>query len=345
MMRYAQLLNSEQRPEDPYTCGLIIDPKICRTTYRIKKYSSRKIFYPWLVANKCKHKITHILDHSWADMINYIPGGSMTVVTVHDLIPLRYPEDLTSNQLQRFNKVVQNLSKADALIAVSEYTKSEIINLLGIPADRIHVVPNGTYTPTVANITHATVRTKLPAGHGKLLIGSVGSILKRKNLDILPIALGLAKRKYGIDLALVRAGQILPSEISNRMRQQIGDDNLIELGHLSDDDLQAFYHQIDLTLVPSLYEGFGLPVIESMAHGKPVIAANSSCLPEVAGESAIYFDPYDPQDLALAISKLHSCEKLRTDLTKSGLRLAEKFTWRKSLEGVHNIYTSLLNNR
>jgi len=351
MRRYWSALADSCRLEDRYHIHSILNPSADASSNPVVKKLEclwqRKVGYPWLIRKEFQGKIGHILDHSFAEMIRYLPSHALKVITVHDLIPLRYPGELTDQQLERFKKRVTYLSEADVLLAVSEYTKQELISLLGISPEKIHVVPNGVHMPDFRKRTPSWIEEKIAAScdGATLKIGSIGSILQRKNLEILPHALAdFSTHSPGKKAILIRVGDKLPENLAHDIRAILGPHGLVELGILKDEELANFYQSIDVMVLPSLYEGFGLPLLEAMSWKVPVIASNTSSLPEVGGNDVIYFNPQHPHELgkSLADFALHGFPPERV---KAAYQRAATFSWRKSLEGVFSAYDLAFQNK
>lgn len=335
MFRYWKLLAAECRPDDPYRCQPIIPLPVESAFGRAGKLHrawQRKIAYPLRVRLGAKNSIAHILDHSWAEMLDFVPRGTRTVVTVHDLIPLRDPGGLSTAEVGRFRDHVLRMKSADAVIAVSEYTRQEVIDLLDIDPERVHVVPNGVDAPPMPS--------KLRAPGTELRIGSVGSILPRKNLAVFPPALRAYRTKAARPPHLIRAGMSIDHALRSEMHAALGTDGFEELGRVSDAELEEFYASLDVLVIPSHYEGFGLPVLEAMVRGVPVIAARSSSLPEVGGDAALYFDPNDPEELAERLNEVAD-PVVAAKLSEVGLARAAGYSWRATLEGFYRIYDML----
>jgi len=345
MLRYWKSLEQAQQPDDRYQGHSVLGEAGDRSVEKqgkFKRIASRRFGYPRMISSHCQGELAHVFDHSWADMLPHVPNGTATVVTVHDLIPLRFPGNLTAAQLKRFRACVEHLKLADLIIAVSEYTRGEVCELLQIDAQRVHVVPNGVGATTLGTADPKWIEAQVRRADGALKIGSLGNTLERKNLSVFPAALQAYRDATGEIPVLIRAGQLLPGALRESITESLGDDHLVELGFVSDRQLEDFFAAIDVMVVPSFYEGFGLPVIEAMARGVPVIAADTSSLPEVGGNAALYFDPHDPEMLAAKLIEVAKPEK-RNQLVEAGRMRAEIFTWRQSLEGCHRAYDTVLN--
>ncbi len=343
MMRYWKLLEAAMLPNDGFACESVLSadddrPPECGGS--AMRFLTRKVLYPATVRMRAKREIVHILDHSWADLQPFTPRAALKIVTVHDLIPLRFPGELTAAQAGRFKLWVSHLKRADAIVAVSEYTKRELEALLKISSEKIHVIFNGVQMP--GTVPPPFVTTSRDAGHFR--IGSIGNTLERKNLAILPEALGRLKVMIDRKVVLVRVGAALPVPLATALRRELGDEGLIELGSLPDGELAAYYASLDVVVVPSLYEGFGLPVIEGMAARVPVVASRCTSLPEVGGDLAFYFDPHSPEELAAVLTGI-ATDGVPPQRIEAGYERAKSLSWRRCLEGVYQVYETALNQR
>jgi len=351
MLRYWNALASAQSSDDLFSIYPLLPRHFATENIehegKVTRIWQRRFAYPLKIKTQFRGKVAHILDHSWADMIPHVPRNASTVVTVHDLIPLRFPGELTLAQTKRFKSVVGHIKQADRVICVSEYTKKEVMNLLGIPESKLRIVSNGVEQFTISEAAVLRFRhkiqtaSKLPLEVDSLfLLGSIGNTSERKNLAILAPALKKAK-SLGMEVLFVRAGAPLPASLRKELHAAIGHDRLIELGQLRDEELGPFYQSMDAVAIPSTYEGFGLPVLEAMAAGTVIISSNSTSLPEVGGDAALYFDPHSPEDFAKC---LIACQdrKLREHLIKLGQERVQHFSWRRCLEKTYQIYSELL---
>ncbi len=235
------------------------------------------------------------------------------VVTVHDLAVLRHPEtfNLWTRRYSRYcvPRVVQ---AARLVIAVSAFTKREVVELLGVDEDRIRVIPNG-----VAEC----FRPQGPAAEGDYVL-AVGTVEPRKNLP----RLAAATARLGLELWVAGArgwGQVaLP-------------DGVRRLGRVSDARLAALYRGALCLAYPSLYEGFGLPVLEAMACGTPVVTSAGGATEEVAGEAAVLVDPLDPVSIAAGIEEAVA---RRQELRRLGLERARAFSWQRTAAATAAVY-------
>ena len=270
-----------------------------------------------------------------------------TVLTVHDLIFERYPQHHTRlNRL--FLKVGMPLfvRAADAIIAVSEHTKRDLIELYGTPAQKIHVIYEGIderFAP-IGPPRVTAVRQKLGITRPYLLM--VGTLEPRKNHAAALQALAQLKANgYPHCLVIVGGKGWLFDPIQALVGEWGLADDLLFAGRIDDDDLPALYSGADCVLMPSLYEGFGFPVIEAMACGTPVVCSNRSSLPEVAGDAALLVDPEDIAGLAAATGRILGDAALAGQLRQAGMAQAARFDWTRCAAQTVGVYRELLNAR
>jgi glycosyltransferase involved in cell wall biosynthesis len=257
------------------------------------------------------------------------------VVTIHDLGHLHYPEAYPAGTLRYLRwSTEHNIRAASHLLADSEATRGDLEKFFSVPVDRITVVYPGLRRGCTAPRQGSEVLHEYGIDGPYVLY--VGTLQPRKNVERLIEAFALAKRKGHIKERLVLAGRIgwLPEGIMRRL-QEVGD-TVTLAGYVPDDHLPALYAGATLFVLPSLFEGFGMPVVEAMACGAPVLAADTSSLPEVVGDAGLLFDPLDTEALADAIVWLCEHESVRQELRDKGLKRAAAFTWeeaaRKTLE-------------
>jgi len=258
-----------------------------------------------------------------------IPG----VVTVHDLAFLRY--DNVHPHLNRWYLTWitrASVRRAKCVIAVSESTKKELEQLLGVPTDKIRVIHNGVsrhfrkVPPTEA--AQVRERYRLPDNY----ILYVGNIEPRKNLPVLLKAFDQIKEKSFVPHQLVILGQRawMYGAVDSTWQALKAKDHVVFTGYVPAEDLPAIYSLADVFVYPSLYEGFGLPVLEAMACGTPVITSNTSSLPEVAGDAAELVDPRSVDALSRALCRLIHDHNYRQQLVRKGLERAAMFSWERT---------------
>lgn len=264
------------------------------------------------------------------------------VVTCLDLIHQAYPESLSHYLVSKF--VYSGLAKANAIIAISEATKKDLIRLYGIPSDRIEVVYPGVDTKTFApGLPTDELRERYELPRDTQFIAHVSSERPRKNLDAVLRAFYLLRKEFGVDrIKVVKGGGIqyrADRERTLATVEKLGlQEDVILLDNLSDRLLAQLYNLADVFVFPSYYEGFGLPPLEAMACGTPVIVSNATSLPEVVGDAGIIVDPDSPHSLAKALHSVLTDESLRQDLRRRGLERASSFDWEKAANQVLKVY-------
>ncbi|MEM2592743.1 MAG: glycosyltransferase family 1 protein [Thermofilaceae archaeon] len=279
------------------------------------------------------HATDHLLPHF---------SRILTVFTLHDLIFLFHPE--THKPLNRWFLTLMMprfLRAADAVIAVSECTKRDAVRAYGIPEEKITVIYEGVsprFRPADPEAVQA-VRAKY--GLPEHFILYVGTIEPRKNLVALLeayAAILTRNTQHAIRLVIVGKKGWLYEGFFRRLRELGLEERVHFTGYVPDEDLPALYSAADLFVFPSLYEGFGLPVLEAMACGVPVVCSNTSSLPEVAGDAALLVNPTDVQALAAAIERALTDEALRASLRARGMERARRFTWEETALRTLKVY-------
>ena len=253
-------------------------------------------------------------------------AGARTLLTVHDLTFLRYP-DCAHPPLRAYlqNVVPRSLARADCVVADSQSTKKDLVELLGVPGEKIAVVYGGVDSRFAPESSQACKTCELSGPY----ILSVGTLEPRKNYARLIRAYARLCQETGLPHLLVIAGGKgwLYDDIFAEVRRLGLEQRVRFLGFVDDAALPALYRGAELFVFPSLYEGFGFPPLEAMACGCPVVASNSSSLPEVCGDAAILVPPEDEGALAGAMSTVFRDAVLRQALRARGLAQAAHFTW------------------
>ncbi len=268
------------------------------------------------------------------------PSRSPSIVTIHDLAFEVVPQLAYPSLAAYLHTIVPRVVKrASSIIVTSQNTKGDVIERLGVGEDRIQVIPEGVspgFTP-VASARDATVRERL--GITGRFILSVGTLEPRKNLVRLLEAFAMISRNRQ-ELKLVIAGRLgwLYHGILER-RHALGLENsVLLLHHVDDDDLQALYRLADITVYPTLYEGFGLPALEAMASGSPLACSGNSAVGELVADAADIFDPWDVEDIAATIDSLISNGERRQTLREMGPKRAADFTWDRAADSTSRLY-------
>jgi len=269
------------------------------------------------------------------------------VVTVHDVAVLRFPEMFRTWQRFYTRVVLPRVARgARAVIAVSYATKQDVVDLLGVPEDRVTVIPNG-LSPGIGPIASDSARAREVRARYALpdrFLLTVGSVEPRKNLPRLIEAVRLVgERSGGRDIALVHAGPEgwLSHDIPAVARAH-GNGRVRFLGYVSSEDLAVLYSLARGCAYPSLWEGFGLPVLEAMACGCPVLTSRVSALPEVAGSAALLVEPTSVDEIADGLARLWTDDAMRTRLAQRGIERARQFSWERSAAETVAVYDAAL---
>jgi glycosyltransferase involved in cell wall biosynthesis len=312
---------------------------------RLSRFWQKYVLYPLQVRRQAPGvSLVHLLDHSNARLLRYVPRHVLKIATVHDLAPLRAPWDLTAAQQERFRRSTSYLRNANLLLADSKHTAADMIELLGCEERQIRVLPMG------ADLVQARRPQPEPLANwenrfaGRHVVISVGSTDTRKNLAALPAFLGKLKQD-GWPVALVRVGVELPEPLAAELRAVLGADGLVELGKVSTERLAGAYQRAAFLFFPSWFEGFGLPVLEAMAAGCPVICSNATSLPEVGGPAALYFQPADIATAVAQAELLLGRQEYRQNLIAAGLKWSQGFSWRTHFNRLTDFYRELLDGQ
>ncbi|MCL5264948.1 MAG: glycosyltransferase family 4 protein [Chloroflexi bacterium] len=273
---------------------------------------------------------------------------SRVVVTVHDVIPLLLPPYRGSLAVRTYTRLVSTAARrADVVIADSESTKADIVRLLGIPSERIRVVylaADERFKPVEDSAALEGVRRKYGLRDSFVLY--LGGLDARKNVVSLAKAFAVASRELGADIQLAIAGQPMSGsklfpDIHGAVRELGIERSVVFLGLVAEDDRPLLYSAAKLFAFPSLYEGFGLPPLEAMACGSPVVCSNTSSLPEVVGDAAITCEPTDHLRLAEAMLQVLTDGDLRAELRRRGLARSQSFDWKKTAEETLSVYEAI----
>ncbi len=266
------------------------------------------------------------------------------VVTIHDLIFLRYPGYYKPwDRWIYTQKFRYACHKADKIIAISECTKRDIIRYFGIDSQKIEVVYQGCH-PNFSDAVSADKRKEVQARYRlpERFLLYVGTIEPRKNLKLIVQAM-----KYlPADVKLVAVGKCTPyqAEVEALMAQHNLQKRIQLLNNVPFDDLPALYAMADIFVYPSYFEGFGIPIIEALSAGTPVIAATGSCLEEAGGEHSVYVNPDDAEQLAAEIDRLWSNSHLTQTMREKGKIYVQRFSDEAIARQLMHVYNNLINS-
>jgi len=271
------------------------------------------------------------------------------LVTIHDLIISHYPTSRATTlnpllykvKLFFYKLIIKSTAKrADKIIAVSNYTKADIVKLLKINQAKIEVVYEGVHLSKAEN-QNCDILEKLNIKNRFLLY--VGSAYPHKNLESLILAFKqIVKSEPDLQLALVGKNNFFYQRLERYVKENAKEveDKIIFTGYLSDDDLSCLYKKAALYVFPSLIEGFGLPPLEAQNYGLPVASSNKTCLPEILSGSAEYFDPINVSQITKTIIDLLNNLQKQEDLKIKGYENLKRFSWKDCASKICDIYSS-----
>lgn len=290
--------------------------------------------------------LPHRLDllHS-PDFIPPIDGRFRSVITVHDLAFVRYPQFLTEASRRYYaGQIDAAVQRADAIIAVSEATRDDLIDLLSVPLEKIAVIYEAASEqfrpPAQGEVERLRRKHDLPEPY----ILFVSTVEPRKNVEGLLRAYDRLQAELPEPpLLVIVGGKGWLYDETLALYEQLGLGERVRwLGNVPYQDLPAFYAGAAVFCLPSFYEGFGLPPLEAMACGAPVVVSDRASLPEVVGEAGLYVDPVDPDSIADALHRVLTDNALAASLRQRGLERAEEFSWCKAAAATLSVYEKVL---
>lgn len=273
--------------------------------------------------------------------------------TIHDLTFEFYPETMDERNLKRIKQDLDySIQRSDCIITISESTKKDLIEVLGIEENKIEIVYPGVDYKRYSQKSEAIKIKQVKEKYGlpEQYILYMGTLEPRKNIPTLIKAFSGLKKEADqsiADIKLVLAGKKgwLFEEIFNEVSQLGLEEEVIFTDYVAEEDKAIIYQLAQVFVFPSLYEGFGIPVLEAMAAGVPVITSCTSSLPEVAGPAAILVEPKDDVHIAESLYKLLKDEAYRGDLVTKGRIQAQQFNWDESAKKLSTIYKNILSNK
>ncbi|XRP97069.1 glycosyltransferase family 4 protein [Methanocaldococcus sp. 16A] len=267
------------------------------------------------------------------------------IITIYDIMAFCFPDVCNFITRNRYKILLpKTLKTSDKIISISNHTKQDLIKHFKIPEDKIkviHLAANEDYKPLKENEINK-IKQKYNLNYPFILY--VGGLAPNKNIERLIQAFYKLK-KQGINHKLILTGikRYKYKSIFETIEKLNLQKDVIFTGYVPDEDLPGLYNAADLFVYPSLYEGFGLPPLEAMACGTPVITSNTSSLPEVVGDAGIMVNPYDVDELAKAMYEVLTNDGLREELSKKGLERAKLFSWKKCAEEHLKVYEEVYN--
>jgi glycosyltransferase involved in cell wall biosynthesis len=264
-----------------------------------------------------------------------------SVITVHDLAFLLYPHFLTKESARYYGHIDQAVRWTDQIIAVSESTRNDTLQHLGVPDDKITVVyeaANPIFQPVARDVARDEVRNRHGVDGPFILF--VSTIEPRKNVPTLLRAVWQLMECYKEDVHLVLAGgRGWLFEDTFSVVEELGLDGRVHfVGRVPSEDLLYLYNAAEMLAHPAFYEGFGLPPLEAMACGLPAVVSDVASLPEVVGDAGLLIDPHDVDELTVAMWRVLNDTHLRQEMREKGLRQAARFSWERAARETMTIY-------
>ena len=318
-------------------------------TYHAAPLSERWLYRLWyrLRLPAPVQLVTGSLDlfHSPDFVLPPTSGNIPTLLTVHDLSFLHYPETFPDALVDYLNRVVPwSVNRATHILADSVATKEDLMSLWHIPTEKVTVLYSGVteqFKPVQDDKKILAVRQKYGLDEQPYVL-AVGTVQPRKNYQMLIRAFRLVAMHQPHDLAFVGRRGWLDEGMKSEVEAQGLKERVRFTGFAADEDLPALYCGASLLAFPSLYEGFGLPVLEAMACGLPCILSDASSLPEVGGAAAVLLPPMNETMWAEAILELLTDEKKQAQMVEAGFKQARAFSWTKAAQELLQVYNSLL---
>lgn len=310
-----------------------------RAKFRLLRYTWEQLILPFQ-AKKLQIDLLHSLGY-----VQPLRLPCKSVVTIHDLnfYNIGYlMSPLRRKVLQYF--VPQSAKTADHIITVSEFSKKQIVELLKIPSEKVTVIYNAPKEPPPQKIDLKELQQRY--GITQPYIFALSSRSPHKNIHNLIKAFFMLKEYEYKDIKLVLAGHLPKNsdELHNLIKHSEFGKDIIFTGYVPDDVLASLYIYAEVFVFPSLYEGFGIPVLEAFQYGTPVACSNRAALPEIAGDAAVYFNPTDVEEMAATISLLLADENKRKYLIKKGKQRVVNFTWEEAARKTLAVYREVLSS-
>lgn len=322
----------------------IYAPNLTKTVVPYPHYTySEQFLYPGIL-QKTKLDLVHYTNFNSPIFFHKIPS----IVTIHDLTLWFFPGRQQTGPLKRllYRVVIRRACQnARHIIAITEATKQDIVRLLKIDPSKITVVyeaASDRYRPTSLSSNLDQLKRKFNITKPYFLY--VGQWRAHKNVIRLIRAFAIVRRRYQLDCQLVLSSKIDSAypQVQSTIKELGLRDDVILTGYVADSELPYLYGGADCFVFPSLYEGFGLPPIEAMACGTPVVSSNTSCMPEVLGEAARYFDPLDVEEMAKVMAEVGKSYSLKRELKAKGLQQAKLYSFDRMAKETLAVYRKVL---
>lgn len=303
------------------------------------------------------HFFQDLAEKENADIIHFFYNWSFPsvkkvpcVLTLHDVIPYTFREAMGwFRNVFIYKKAIRKACRLnDVVVTVSEYSKQDIANKVGVPLSKIRVVYNGLRTPAEKDPDlQSQLEQKFNLQNGFML--NIGGIHERKNIPRLIQAFAKVVSNEDYKGNLLITGSVSGAPYQEKMRKICHaevvaaglEGQVVFTGFIPDDELDILLNQASMLIYPSLYEGFGIPILEAMHAGIPVITSNMTAMPEIAGDAGMLVDPLSFDDMAAAMSQLLKDDALRTDLISKGKNRVAGFSWEKNWNEYLALYQEL----
>ena len=272
--------------------------------------------------------------------------GGRKIVTFHDLSIFKYPEFHPESRVSLMSAETQKAARnADHIITVSEAVREEVIDFFSRSPDDVTAVHLASFIgqSSVSNAEKGNLLSRFKLRSGQFFL-FISSIEPRKNISRILDAFEALPEGFKKEHPLVLAGSSgwKSGDILKRIKKLSDSGSVIYLGYINDVELECLYESAGALVFPSIYEGFGLPIIESQSKGVPVITSRISCMPEVSGGAALLVDPYNSEDIGQAMEKIMLDAGIREDLSHRGHLNAQKFSWDRMLTETLDVYEKIL---
>jgi glycosyltransferase involved in cell wall biosynthesis len=320
--------------------ALVLDGEVERRTlaktYRFPT-GDNKVWFWLRLRNKIpEYDLYHFITPNLSFLVS---NGMRSLVTCHDIAPLFIPTSFWEKRWRRY--LYSGLKRADILIADSASTRRDLCRAYGFPEGKIPVIPLGVDRNVFRPLDKAICRKELGISPDRKVVLNVALEHWRKNIPGLLRATAVLKRTYP-DILLIRVGKAHNNTLELIKSLDLTD-NIRYVTANSEEYLVRLYNAADVFAFPSFYEGFGLPVLEAMACGTPVVASNRTSVPEIVGDAGVLVDPEDISALAKGIEQVLKEAPIARDLSHRGIERAGKFTWENTAKATSSVYATILN--
>lgn len=315
-----------------------------RVVLRPTPLNSRWYYVPFGLPLEVLKKPVDLL-HATFTVVPWCPGKRI-VLTVHDVSPSVHPEFFPPMLRHRYNWLLaRGVARADSIIVPSEASKRELLEHYRVAQEKVTVIYEGVDDVFAPEVSEFSAPAEDPGWEiPSDFILYIGRFQMRKNLERLLEAFDLLRKRFGSELKLVLAGKDMwhQQRIAEKIQSLGLEKDVICPGYVPDRTLETLYRKARVFAYPSIHEGFGIPPLEAMARGVPVMASNRSAMPEILGDAAVYADPYDVGEMAHALERLLSDEQLRQQMIQRGKERIKRYSWQTAARETLDVYRATL---